>query len=276
MRARSPFTIPLVILGFLGFALLNAWTDYYGLFRIEAEAWRLNIPFYENIRYSLIAFSILWVGLTGTLAWLQYRLANGWEPRQLERLIPAATVVAAIPAGDAGSIEVRRQNGEVETYLCEPHEFAEFMAGDVIHLWVIGPYVSRHRLLARHANPATPDMESISAYWNRRISNTTTSFTWRSWLAYGIASAVGGLLFYQGVIWMLTREISRVVDNYDESYATVYPPEHSFNWGMGAMVVSLAILVAIIVYWRIGFSDESLGLDQIGDGDDSDWSTRIR
>jgi hypothetical protein len=40
------------------------------------------------------------------------------------------------------------------------------------------------------------------------------------------------------------------------------------------MIISLTILAAILVYWRLGFSDETFGLDDLGDSED--WSTRIR
>jgi hypothetical protein len=186
----------------------------------------------------LIAFGIIALLLLG----LEIRLRNGWEPRSMEVFKPGCEILKMTSSLDKtrATVMVRLNGGAIDTYEADPDEMRELQVGSISHLWVIGRYISRIRLV-------NPIGSGPLVTQSERMAILPQMISLRSGL---------------GVIVAITREVQITNGGLKRNGGIVSSEFSRGNWvpiaGMTAMIVGLVILASLGYVLHKGWDDVAL------------------
>ncbi len=201
----------------------------------------------------LIAFGIIALLLLG----LEIRLRNGWEPRSMEVFKPGCEILKMTSSLDKtrATVMVRLNGGAIDTYEADPDEMRELQVGSISHLWVIGRYISRIRLV-------NPIGSGPLVTQSERMAILPQMISLRSGLGVIATVWLSAYCFGFGLIVAITREVQITNGGLKRNGGIVSSEFSRGNWvpiaGMTAMIVGLIILASLGYVLHKGWDDVAL------------------
>jgi hypothetical protein len=185
-------------------------------------------------------------------------LYRGWEPRFLEALKPGCEILKMTAALDRSkaTVMVRLANGAIDTFEADPEEMNEIKVGSISHIWVIGKYISRIRLITPMADPDPVSQADRIAILPQTISLRTGIFL--SFFLVGASYSTG-----VGLLMAITREAQYTIGA-RRRYSNASSYTEHFQGGLvplvGVGLIVLGIVLVFILYFalKIGWDDEAL------------------
>lgn len=192
----------------------------------------------------------------------ELRLAKGWEPNFLRKLIPGCEVVEIkIRRNELSSIFVRTQQGELFEFRLDRDEENLCQVGDVIHLWYIGKYIANIVVIS----PQTTISPTIGPGGHFRFFAGSQRQSFTAWVLMLTAPVLSGVLTIKGVEHMVTMQAtwSRGRRSSYAYYLGSGTPDRRFlvegGWAFGVGVLfaiaGIGLFLWTLKLWLEGWSD---------------------
>ncbi len=241
-RARTPFFYFNYIFFWLTGVCYVLWM---GITRQTSDIVHRD-PYIPVIAHGAGIFGLICAGALFFFGILEFLVWRGWEPRFLETMKPGCEVIAISPSPGYGStIYVRFPNGEQETYEADSKEARELQPGVTCHLWVIGKYVSRYRILEE-----TQDRGLLQSIALDPSLNTRDSFF--SSLFMMIISAVCTGMGLAAIVTQHTT-VGRDSNAWRSSPTIPVDGIDASIFGLVFFVIGVMMMIAFGGIWRMGW-----------------------
>lgn len=191
--ARTPLLF-LHLVAWTGF-FASAWGMQEVFFSrgIDNDPWRSNPGMFPQFIQGIFFFFFLFVI---ALSVAEFRLARGWEPKFLEIHWIGMTVTDKNSADGKLLVAVKGLTEE-HSFICDQEEHDRFEIGDIVHLWTIGPYVSR-----------SIKVDEIQNYGRRRVAVDRSVLRWDEALMLILAGLTVGWFFWYASYGLSMQEIT--------------------------------------------------------------------
>lgn len=184
---------------------------------------------------------LLFFGVLELLIW------RGWEPRFLETMKPGCEVIAVSPLPGYGStIYVQFMDGGQETYEADRSEAPDLQPGATCHLWVIGKYVSRYRILEESADRGL--LQKIALDPSLEPRNSLSSSL--------MMTMISALFTGMGLVAMITKHAnisSNRANTWGDSHSIPLDGIDASIFGFVFFVIGVLMMAVFGVIWRIGW-----------------------
>lgn len=221
---------------------------------LSHDVWRERASYVANLQGWGIGLTALAGISAATIAIMELCLYRGWEPKFLEVLKPGCEILQMTPAldGSRATVMVRLANGAIDTYEADSDEMREIQLGSVSHLWVIGKYISRIRVI-------TPNLNVAPASRAERLAILPQSLSLGSGIPLLVFLVGSCFATGTGLLLAITRE-AQTTSNGTRRHPTPPITQHFEGTnvalgGVGLIVLGLSIVMVLFFYLRIGWDD---------------------